>query len=146
MRRYADVLVHRLLAGRAIPDLAEQVDHINHRARVVRSIQDLYERWKVTRHLATRLGAGDGGRVTVYITDVKMAGVLWFMPSLMLNGFCHVTMVRPSQYWQLAKDALTGSSAGANMIRLGGAYLAEIQSVNPVTCEVTLTIRADSPV
>ena len=115
MRRYADVLVHRLLAGRSVPDLGEQVEHLNHRSRIVRSLQDLYERWKVHRYLATLSGPH-----TVYITDVKPAGVLWFMPSLMLNGFCHVSMLRPSQYWNL------GASPS---LQIGNAYQAEVASI-----------------
>jgi len=148
MRRYADVVVHRLLAGIPVPGLAEQVEHMNHRARVVRTLQDLYERWKVTRYLATLTGP-----LTVYITDVKPAGVLWFMPSLMLNGFSHISMLRPRQYWRLTKglgvmDMLTGNdiSSTANTIRIGEAYRAEIQSVDPITCEVKLLVHANSQV
>ena len=115
MRRYADVLVHRLLAGISVPNLGEQVEHLNHRSRIVRSLQDLYERWKVHRYLATLPGPH-----TVYITDVKPAGLLWFMPSLMLNGFCHVSMLRPVQYWNLG----AGSS-----LQIGAAYQAEVASI-----------------
>ena len=115
MRRYADVLVHRLLAGISVPNLGEQVEHLNHRSRIVRSLQDLYERWKVHRYLATLKGPH-----TVYITDVKPAGLLWFMPSLMLNGFCHVSMLRPVQYWNLG----AGSS-----LQIGAAYQAEVASI-----------------
>jgi len=116
MRRYADVLVHRLLAGESVPDLAEQVEHLNHRSRIVRALQDLYEKWKVTRYLATLPGPH-----TVYITDVKPAGVLWFMPSLMLNGFCHISMLRPVQYWNLTE--------GGHTIQIGGAYSATVSSI-----------------
>ena len=115
MRRYADVLVHRLLAGISVPNLGEQVEHLNHRSRIVRSLQDLYERWKVHRYLATLPGPH-----AVYITDVKPAGLLWFMPSLMLNGFCHVSMLRPVQYWNLG----AGSS-----LQIGAAYQAEVASI-----------------
>lgn len=89
---------------------------MNHRARIVRSLQDLYEKWKVTRHLATLEGPH-----TVYITDVKPAGVLWFMPSLMLNGFCHISMLRPMRYWNLL--------GGGHTIRIGGAYSADVDSI-----------------
>jgi ribonuclease R len=138
MRRYADVLVHRLLAGMTVPDLAEQVEHLNHRARVVRSLQDLYERWKVTRYLRTL-----GGPHIVYITDVKAAGILWFMPSLMLNGFCHISMVRPRQYWSLSDDCLVGA---VDTIRTGGAYRADVHAIDPGSCEVKIVIHADLPV
>ena len=143
MRRYADVLVHRLLAGMSIPDLVEQVEHLNHRSRVVRSLQDLYERWKVLRYLATLPGPH-----TVYITDVKAVGVLWFMPSLMLNGFCHVSMLRPRQFWSLSQDSLGGaidSLRGAiDTIRVGGAYSATVSAID--TKEVKLVIHVDKKI
>ena len=133
MRRYADVLVHRLLAGHQIPDLEEQVNYINYRSLVVRRCQELYERWKIARYLATLPGPH-----LIYVTGIAKAGVQWFMPSLSLNGFCHVSCLEPAQYWSLSNDRLQGATTS---VEVGKAYTALIKSIDPITSVVQLLIR-----
>jgi len=136
MRRYADVIVHNLLAGLQYTDLEEQVTHLNHRATVVRSLQDLYERWKTMRWIQT-LPADTKHKV--YVTDVKSAGIMWFIPSLLLNGFSHVATLQPSQFWayQNALNHLTGAS---RTVGLGDALDATLSELNPLTGTYICTI------
>lgn len=144
MRRYADVVVHRLLAGVAVDDLEGQVQRMNHQARQVNALQDLYERWKITRHLATLAVCP-----VVYITSVHKAGVQWFMPSLSLNGFSHVSTLDPSQFWALR--AASGSAhseylqGAVEAVRVGEAYHAVVAGIDPITCEVRLRIQTGRP-
>ena len=102
MRRYADVLVHRLLAGYVYDDLEHEVDWLNRRASIVRSIQDLYINWKTIRWLKTLPGPHE-----IWATNVSKAGVMWFMPSLSLNGFLHVSQL-PKEFWKFTDDTLVG--------------------------------------
>jgi ribonuclease R len=133
MRRYADVLVHRLLAGWR-PDvgtLSSEVAHLNMQAGVVRMCQDLYTTWKVGRHLTV------GAVYKICITDVKKAGVMWFMPDYSLNGFTHVTKLLPSMWWDYADGVLKG----ARTVGLGDWFTGTLVSVCPITYAVTLTIN-----
>jgi exoribonuclease R len=135
MRRYADVLVHRILAGQQIETdiLQNEVDWLNYRSQMVRSLQDLYTHWKVIRHL------DKNQTYTVYVTDVKKTGVLWFMPSMSLNGYSHVSTLKPSQYWAFDKCTLQGLDK--QLIKVGNVYQATIISIDPITYMAILTLN-----
>jgi len=142
MRRYADVVVHRLLAGLPVDDLEGQVQRMNHQARQVNTLQDLYERWKITRHLATLTV-----RPVVYITSVHRAGVQWFMPSLSLNGFSHVSTLDPTQFWALRSGSVQPEylQGAVEAVRVGDAFHAVVVGVDPITCVVQLRIQINRP-
>lgn len=109
MRRYADMVTHMILAGAAFgrADLELEVAALNRRAAFVRSLQRYYTTVKTDRWLRARGSEGH----EVVVTSVAPAGVQWFMPSLLLNGFCHVSRLRPAQRWSLdPTGALTGLS------------------------------------
>ena len=56
------------------------------------------------------------------VTSVAPAGVQWFMPSLLVNGFCHVSLLRPAQRWLLNSE---GSLVGpTSQIRLWDRLIA----------------------
>ena len=114
MRRYADIVTHMILAGAAFSRAALEVEvaAINRRATFVRSLQRLYTNTKVNRWLLAR--GTEGHAVTV--TSVVAAGVQWFMPSLLLNGFCHVSMLRPAQRWNFA--SISGGTLYAGAVRI----------------------------
>ena len=132
MRRYADVLVHRLLAGFNYSDLEYEVDWLNRRAVIARTAQDLYTSWKTIRWLKTLPGTH-----TIWVTNVSKAGLMWFMPALSLNGFIHVTELAPAQYWQFENDTLVGTSTG-DVIKLGQKLTAQIKNIDQVTSSVSL--------
>lgn len=103
MRRYADVIVHRILAGHYYVDLETEVTWLNERAKLVRAAQDIYMSWKKIRWLKTLPGPHE-----IWVTGVSKAGVLWFMPSLSLNGFLHISLLEPKQFWAFDNDTLLG--------------------------------------
>jgi exoribonuclease R len=114
MRRYADIVVHMILAGAdfAKAELEAEVAALNRRATFVRSLQRYYTTIKTDRWLRAR----GIERHAVTVTSVAAAGVQWFMPSLLLNGFCHVSRLQPAQRWLLDS---TGALAGlSKQIRL----------------------------
>jgi len=59
----------------------------------------------------------------------------------MLNGFCHVSMLRPRQFWSLSQDSLGGA---IDTIRVGGAYSATVSAID--TKEVKLVIHVDKKI
>ena len=135
MRRYADVLVHRLLAGHAYSDLDAEVNWLNHRSCVVRSIQDLYIKWKSIRWLRQLPGPHE-----IWVSGVSKAGILWFMPSLSLNGFLHISELKPVQYWKFDGEMLIGTKSG-HTISLGLKLLAHVASIDEVTNTVSLKLH-----
>jgi exoribonuclease R len=145
MRRYADVLVHRILAGYQYDQntMESEVDWLNHRSQVVRSIQDLYINWKIVRHIQNMITNNSTQTFDVWITDVKKGGVLWFMPSFSLNGFAHVSTLKPTQFWYFdqLKNTLQGSEPNKLTISIGKQYKAMVTSIDPITYVLNLTIN-----
>ena len=142
MRRYADVLVHKLLAGwKVSPSILEQeVSWLNTRAHFCKVLQDLYNHWKVT-HWLKQVKVLE----PVYCTDVKKAGVMWFMPSLLLNGFTHVSGLVPSQFWSY--DELTQTLAGGQpkqTIQVGQKLVPILDRIDPITGVLYLLLAHDA--
>jgi len=136
MRRYADVLVHRILAGRMPVDMEEEVKWLNHRSSVVRAAQDIYTNWKVMRWLQS-----NEKRHSVWVTGVSKSGIMWFMPSMSLNGFIHVSALEPKQYWKYedGADHLKGQTNGAEL-RVGQKLDVDILSIDSIKGTVSLKI------
>jgi ribonuclease R len=140
MRRYADVIVHKLLAGYSVETVAleAEVEWINKRSYTCRVIQDLYEHWKVVGWLK-RLPADRSPDVVV--TSVSKAGVQWFMPSLSLNGFTHISQLQPKQFYNfnMVTQTLTGQTTGTTF-GVGNKKSARLVSVDPVTAQPLLSL------
>jgi ribonuclease R len=138
MRRYADVLVHKLLAGCSVETAAleAEVEWINKRSYTCRVIQDLYEHWKVIGWLK-RLPTCPA----VVVTGVSKAGVQWFMPSLSLNGFTHISQLEPKQFYDfnLPAQTLTGRTTPV-VFSVGGKKRARLVSVDTVTAQPVLAL------
>ena len=138
MRRYADVLVHQILAGAVYNEqaLTLEVAWINHRQQQLRAIQDMYIHWKIIRHVLSAPQTYE-----VWITDVKKGGVLWFIPALSLNGFAHVSTLSPKQFWYFdySRNTLEGQQ-NKSLIAIGKKFLATVDSVDPITWSPNLTI------
>jgi exoribonuclease R len=141
MRRYADVIVHWILSGAVLNEqsIEEEVEWMNFRSHVVRSIQDLYSTWKIARHIQYLVDAAKNSHSEVknfdiWITDVKKGGVLWFMPDMSLNGFAHVSTLSPKQFWYFdySKNTLEGQFNGV-MVNVGKKFKASLDSIDPIT-------------
>ncbi len=122
MRRYPDVLIHRILAGvQYDPErLATMVDTMNRRAGIVRQIQKYYMGVKIARHLleSQTLGA-------VYITNVARTGVSWYSPTFLINGYTHVSKICTDLRWSYDGATLTG---GGRCINVGS--LCDVKNVD----------------
>lgn len=106
MRRYADVIVHTLLAGACYDAtwLTKAVDYMNARATFVRNCHVLYRQIKVSRYVLKL-----EKKPCVYITSVAPAGVQWYMPEYLLNGFTHVSKIGDGVRWEYKVDELTSN-------------------------------------
>lgn len=124
MRRYPDVIIHRILAGVQYDAgrLGEMVDAINHRAFHVRQIQKYYAGVKIARHLMSAAVLK-----TVYVTRVARAGVSWYSPEFLVNGFTHVSKIG-TMHWSFDGEALSGCAGGARIIEVGSVL--DVAAVN----------------
>lgn len=111
MRRYADVLVHHLLAGVLYEDewLATTVDWINAQAAHVRALQRYYIGLKVARYAPYVVK-------DIYLTGVSAAGIQWYEPTLLINGFTHVSAICDGIRWSFDAGVLRG---GGKELKVG---------------------------
>lgn len=138
MRRYADVLVHRMLAGYTVETAAleAEVEWINKRSYTCRVIQDLYEHWKVIGWLKRLPTCPE-----VIVTSISKAGIQWFIPSLSLNGFTHISQLAPKQFYDFnpSTQQLKGRTTGS-IFAIGGKKRATLLSVDPVMAQPLLML------
>jgi hypothetical protein len=134
MRRYADVIVHRILAGECYDHdvLVKEVEWINTRSTICRTLQHLYANWKIGRYIQSVQTTH-----TVWITGVNKSGIIWYLPRFSLNGYAHVTMLEPKQFWKWEDGALKGKQC---KIRVGNSYQASELIVNPITFDTSIHI------
>ena len=137
MRRYADVLVHNLLAGVRYADLEAEVEAMNSQSTALRGFQHLYQDCKRASWIRGHAGAV----YEVSCTDVKAVGLQWFLPALSLNGFAHVSALQPQQRWSFQDDTLVG---GSHCIRVGSLLQGRIIEINPVTLVPTVVLTASN--
>jgi exoribonuclease R len=134
MRRYADVLVHRILAGYENDNLESEVEWINHRASLVKICQDTYLNWKIIRYVKQNMN----NTYEIWITGINKNGILWYMPSLSLNGFIHVACLRPKQFWKFENEELIGENN--QVYKISDKLNARIDTVNDITGVINLLI------
>lgn len=135
MRRYADTIIHDILAGYKYtrPVLEKEIDWINIRAAQVKGYQSVYTTWKIGRFMAST------SIYRVWVTDVKKSGIMWFIPHLSLHGFTHVSLLRPVQYWKFMNDKLCGQTT-FSLFECGKSYHASLVSVDPITFAVQFQV------
>jgi len=133
MRRQADVLVHKILSGVSIDNLGSEVEVLNQRAKIVKAAQDIYISWKVMRWVNENTETF----VEIWVTGVNKSGILWYMPSLSLNGFIHVSNLEPKQYWKYENEQLQGTT----IISVGKKLEAKIVGVDHIKSQTTLKLK-----
>jgi exoribonuclease R len=104
MRRYADVLVHNLLAG-VVYDTArlrDAVELINAQALHAKGLQRYYSGLKIARYVTATVPP------EVVITGISPAGVQWYEPILLINGFTHVSAIGDGTRWFFEAGILKG--------------------------------------
>ena len=141
MRRYADVIVHRVLAGWTYDPvwLEQEVDYINQRSTLVKTLHQLYQTWKIGRHIATMTKPN-----TIWITGISRSGILWYLPDYSVNGFTHVSQLG-KQYWKWCigdTEYLQGTSSH-HQIRVGQSYPVSTIAIDPITFDYRISLQLD---
>jgi exoribonuclease R len=111
LRRYADVVVHNLLAGVEYDDWLESaVNYINARSIHVRALHRYYTSIKIARHAPSVVEEA-------YLTGLCAAGVFWYDPLFLIGGFTHVSRIGERVRWRLVDGELVGDGV---RLRVGG--------------------------
>ena len=137
MRRYADVIVHRILAGMKYSDqsLEDEIKWINRQSMMIKTIQNVYNTWKIHRHLLTI-----PNEYEVWVTSVSKNGVMWYMPSYSLNGYTHISNIFPKQFWLYNDGILKGKK---NEINVGKKCKGIIIDRDPLKFTISLRIVSE---
>lgn len=131
IRRYFDVLIHRMLAGvqYSNSELQTILDHLNRREQVIAALTKLYQQWKL---LAT-VNVGDTWDVIV--TRVTAAGVYYLYKPYMMDGFIHVSALGGAR-WYLHGEELR--AAPDQILRLGSCLKCRVTEVDVIKQLVTI--------
>lgn len=141
IRRYFDVILHRMLAGvdYGATELQTILSHINARESLITSLCQLYQRWK----LLDTMSVGDA--LEVVVTRVCAAGVYYLYKPYMLDGFIHVSGLGGARwYYDTATNELTSNAGGIKSIKIGTCLKCRITEVD-VTKQL-LTVSAATSV
>ena len=74
----------------------------------------------------------------IWITGINKNGILWYMPSLSLNGFIHVACLRPKQFWKFENEELIGENN--QVYKISDKLNARVDTVNDITGVINLLI------
>ena len=137
IRRYFDVIMHRMLAGvqYSTSDLQTLLNHLNRRESLIASLTKLYNHWK----LLDMLNVGDSLEVTV--TRICPSGVYYLYKPYMLDGFIHVSALG-GERWNMSdsgdQNELVGVSS-KQVITLGTCLKCRITALDPIKQSLVLT-------
>lgn len=134
IRRYFDVIIHRMLAGVVYPEdyLKHLLTHINDQNNKCDDLCRLYHRWKLVEHLnrsAQKI-------YTAYIVGINAAGINYLIPDLMLDGFVHVSKIMEKR-WVYNDDKLVSDTLE---LTLGSKILIHINKINMITSEIETSV------
>ena len=129
IRRYFDVIVHRMLAGVVYEpeSLSALLTHINTRERHIDALVQLHKDWK----LYSKIAQGDVWDVVV--TRVCSAGIYYLHKTYMIDGFIHISKLYGKR-WSFSDGALVGQNCATttepSRIALGTALRCRVEKVD----------------
>ena len=146
IRRYPDLIVHRLLRERRIADLSQQrvealADalpeigrHTSAMERRAEEAERAIVQWKKVRFMAGKVG----DEYTGYVTGVTGFGLFVELTEHFVEGLVHITTMADDYYRLLgAEHALLGENTGKRY-RLGDTVLVRVMQVDTLRRQVDL--------
>lgn len=94
IRRYFDVIVHRVLAGYDYKNICEILDHLNERELWNESLSRLYQQWKLMNYIENHSQV-----YSSYVIKVNKASVKIYIKELGYDMMIHVTNILKNVYW-----------------------------------------------
>lgn len=147
IRRYPDLVVHRMLAemvGGRVPqggarklveyDLEELATHCSYTERRADEAEREAVRWKQAEYMRDRIGEVFDG----HVSGVVAFGVFVQLDELYVEGLVHLSMLRDDVYrYDERGHRLVGSRLG-RVLRLGDALRVRVTGIDEETMEVKL--------
>ena len=137
IRRYFDVLIHRMLAGVQYTDdeLQTILDHLNRREQTIAALTKLYQQWK----LLSIINVSD--TLDVVVTRVTAAGVYYLYKPFMMDGFIHVSALGGARWYLRTADdgSVELRAAPDQSIRIGTCLKCKVTEVDIIRQIVTIT-------
>lgn len=112
LRRYPDVMVHRILAGYSYPEMDRMIDYLNRREKLIDDMTFYY------MNEMKKTIPRDENRIR-YIVKVTGSGVLVLDPEIMLEEYIHVSNLKPYCIYVFEVGILKGDEVE---YRLGDIY------------------------
>jgi ribonuclease R len=134
IRRYFDVIIHRMLAGVIYPEdyLKVVLEHINLQNNKCDDLCRLYHKWKLIEYI----NGCDQKIYNGYVVGVNPAGINYLIPTLMVDGFVHVSNIL-SKRWRYEDNRLVCDNLE---VKLGSPILIQINKVNTFTGELETSV------
>lgn len=136
IRRYFDVIIHRMLAGYDYEEesLKNLLQHLNKQERLVESLQNLYKAWKIYDVISV------GDEWSIHVTRVCNAGIYYLYKKYMIDGFIHVSKLGKDIQWTFSDNTLVGSG---KEIKIGTELKGKVEKKDSMTCTLTMDILFD---
>ncbi len=99
IRRYFDVIIHRLLGGYDYLNLGEVLTHLNEREVWNESLLALYNQWKMMNYIQHH-----STNYVAYVIKVSKCSVKIFIKELGEDIMIHVTNILTNQYWEYNEE------------------------------------------
>ena len=141
IRRYPDLIVHRLLkaglAGKKAPvdDLAELAWHCSSCERQAEAAERELIEWRIFRFLKTKLGE----LVKGLVVDINRAGVVVELEDYFVQGLISFYDLKGDQDWRRSGDSLVGRRTGRRL-RLGDRIEVILAHVDPILRRINLVL------
>ena len=110
LRRYPDLMVHRILAGYSYPEMDNMITYLNQRDELIEKISYYYNR-KMKESLNQKNER--------YIVQISQAGIMILDPILLLDEFIHVSKLQPQDRYIFKDNQLIGNQ---KIFKLGEIY------------------------
>lgn len=141
IRRYPDLIVHRLLkAGLAgkkalVDDLAELAWHCSSCERQAEAAERELIEWRIFRFLKTKLGE----MVKGLVVEINRAGVVVELEDYFVQGLISFYDLKGDQDWRRSGDSLVGRRTGRRL-RLGDRIEVILAHVDPVLRRINFVL------
>jgi ribonuclease R len=147
IRRYADLVVHRVLFDNLKPhpaEIAKVTDHISGTERNSADAERDSREVKLYAHLESQLDSPDPDSFEALVTEVRNFGFFIDVPGLGLSGLVHLSSLADDFYlFDPQRVTLTGRQT-RRIIRLGDKLQVRVQRVDRAKRQIDFCL-ADSP-
>ena len=135
LRRYFDVIIHRMIAGTVYPTelLTKMLEHLKDREKLVDDLALLYKKWKIFSRIEGQTS------LTGKILKVMSSGVVVLLNEYLLESYIHVSKIKGKRWSYIDNSLVTDGE----VINVGDNCSLRINCVNWLNSSLDLSINVD---